>query len=223
MTKPSPLKWFKTSPEIICLVVILYFRLPPTLRSVEKPLLERCDIVLAHDDLSGGHRVFDIVEDRIVEHRGTDRQHGVPNPLFGRSGHAMFGGAVPRAGDRPRIGHHASGNQPQFLRCGRGPYRDIRLPCQQIQPGVGCQDLHHEIGEGAPEITHRCRQEGLGHRDEGRNAYQNARRVTTCRVPTFPATCSKVGWLKSPAIVGVVTSANHQYLAKDLDCSRVLF
>ncbi len=41
MTKPSPFKWFKTSPEIIRLAVMLYVRFPLSLRNVENLLHER--------------------------------------------------------------------------------------------------------------------------------------------------------------------------------------
>ncbi|WP_343082526.1 IS6 family transposase [Ostreiculturibacter nitratireducens] len=41
MTKPSPFKWFKTSPEIIRLAVMLYVRFPLSLRNVEDILHER--------------------------------------------------------------------------------------------------------------------------------------------------------------------------------------
>jgi len=41
MTKPSPFKWFKTSPEIIRLAVMLYVRFPLSLRNVEDLLHER--------------------------------------------------------------------------------------------------------------------------------------------------------------------------------------
>ena len=41
MTKPSPFKWFKTSPEIIRLAVMLYVRFSLSLRNVEDPLHER--------------------------------------------------------------------------------------------------------------------------------------------------------------------------------------
>jgi putative transposase len=41
MTKPSPLKYFKTSPEIIHLAVIFYVRFPLSLRNVEDLLHER--------------------------------------------------------------------------------------------------------------------------------------------------------------------------------------
>jgi transposase-like protein len=35
MTQASPFKWFKTSPEIIDLAVMMYVRFPLSLRSVE--------------------------------------------------------------------------------------------------------------------------------------------------------------------------------------------
>lgn len=41
MTKPSPFKYFKTSPEIIRLAVMLYIRFPLSLRNVEDLLHER--------------------------------------------------------------------------------------------------------------------------------------------------------------------------------------
>ncbi|MCV2869896.1 IS6 family transposase [Defluviimonas sp. WL0002] len=41
MSKPSPFKWFKTSPEIIRLAVMMYVRFPLSLRNVEDLLHER--------------------------------------------------------------------------------------------------------------------------------------------------------------------------------------
>lgn len=41
MTKRSPFKYFKTSPEIIRLAVMLYVRVPVSLRNVEDLLHER--------------------------------------------------------------------------------------------------------------------------------------------------------------------------------------
>ena len=41
MPEPSPFKWFKTSPEIIRLAVMLYVRFPLSLRNVEDLLHER--------------------------------------------------------------------------------------------------------------------------------------------------------------------------------------
>jgi transposase-like protein len=41
MTKPSPFRYFKTSPEIIRLTVMMYVRFPLSLRNVEDLLHER--------------------------------------------------------------------------------------------------------------------------------------------------------------------------------------
>ena len=41
MTKQSPFRYFKTSPEIIRLAVMLYVRFPLSLRNVEDLLHER--------------------------------------------------------------------------------------------------------------------------------------------------------------------------------------
>src|SRR6056297_1210706 len=41
MTKDNPFKWFKTSPEIIRLTVMMYVRFPLSLRNVEDLLHER--------------------------------------------------------------------------------------------------------------------------------------------------------------------------------------
>jgi putative transposase len=48
MTKPSPLRYFKTSPEIIRLAVMMYVRFPLPLRNVEDLLRER-SIEISHE------------------------------------------------------------------------------------------------------------------------------------------------------------------------------
>jgi putative transposase len=48
MTQPSPFKWFKTSPEIIRLAVMLYVRFPLSLRNVEDLLHER-GVEISHE------------------------------------------------------------------------------------------------------------------------------------------------------------------------------
>jgi putative transposase len=48
MTKRSPFRYFKTSPEIIRLAVIMYVRFPLSLRNVEGLLHER-DINISHE------------------------------------------------------------------------------------------------------------------------------------------------------------------------------
>lgn len=48
MTQPSPFKWFKTSPEIIRLAVMMYVRFPLSLRKVEDLLHER-GVEISHE------------------------------------------------------------------------------------------------------------------------------------------------------------------------------
>jgi putative transposase len=48
MAKPSPCRYFKTSPEVIRLAVMLYIRLPRSLRNVEDLLRER-GIEISHE------------------------------------------------------------------------------------------------------------------------------------------------------------------------------
>ena len=48
MTKPNPFKWFKTSPEIIRLAVMLYVRFPLSLPNVEDLLHER-SVEISHE------------------------------------------------------------------------------------------------------------------------------------------------------------------------------
>jgi putative transposase len=48
MTKDSPFKWFKTSPEIIRLAVMMYVRFPLSLRNVEDLLHER-GVEISHE------------------------------------------------------------------------------------------------------------------------------------------------------------------------------
>ena len=48
MTQTSPFKWFKTSPEIIRLAVMLYVRVPLSLRNVEDQLRE-CGVDVSHE------------------------------------------------------------------------------------------------------------------------------------------------------------------------------
>jgi len=48
MTKRSPFKYFKTSPEIIRLAVMLYVRFPLSLRNIEDLLHER-SIEVSHE------------------------------------------------------------------------------------------------------------------------------------------------------------------------------
>jgi putative transposase len=49
MTKPSPFRHFKTSPEVIGLAVMLYIRFPLSLRNAEDLLHER-GIDISHEN-----------------------------------------------------------------------------------------------------------------------------------------------------------------------------
>ena len=53
MTRPSPFKWFKTSPEIIRLAVMMYVRFPLSLRNVEDLLHER-GVEISHETVRSG-------------------------------------------------------------------------------------------------------------------------------------------------------------------------
>jgi putative transposase len=48
MTQPSPFKWFKTSPEIIRLAVMMYVRFPLSLRNVED-LIHGRGVEISHE------------------------------------------------------------------------------------------------------------------------------------------------------------------------------
>lgn len=50
MKKPASFKYFKTSPEIICLAVMLYIRFPLSLRNVEDQVHER-GINVSHETI----------------------------------------------------------------------------------------------------------------------------------------------------------------------------
>jgi transposase-like protein len=47
MSKPSPFRYFKTSPEIIRLAVMMYVRFPLSLRNVEDRRNGRCEFEAA--------------------------------------------------------------------------------------------------------------------------------------------------------------------------------
>jgi putative transposase len=55
MTKRSPFRYFKTSPEIIRLAVMMYVRFPLSLRNVEDLLHER-GIEISHETVRCGSR-----------------------------------------------------------------------------------------------------------------------------------------------------------------------
>ena len=70
MTKPSPFRYFKTSPEIIRLAVMLYVRYPLSLRNVEDLLHER-GIEISHETVR-----FSFARNRLAPDRGRFRRAG---------------------------------------------------------------------------------------------------------------------------------------------------
>ena len=66
MTKHSPFRYFKASPEIIRLAAMLYVRFPLSLRNVEDLLHER---LIGRADKSSGSRVY-----RVQADEGTNSQ-----------------------------------------------------------------------------------------------------------------------------------------------------
>ena len=82
MTKPSPFKWFKTSPEIIRLAVMLYVRFPLSLRNVEDLLHER-GVDVSHETVRFWWHRFGPMFANEIRTGSTLRQHRRP---AGRSG-----------------------------------------------------------------------------------------------------------------------------------------
>ena len=76
MTKRSPFRYFKTSPEVIRLAVMLYVRFPLSLRSVEDFLPER-GIDVSHETvLLGGTDFGPLFASEIHRERGDKMQLG---------------------------------------------------------------------------------------------------------------------------------------------------
>jgi putative transposase len=72
MTKPSPFRYFKTSPEIIRLAVMLYIRFPLSLRNVEDLLHER-GIEISHETVRFWWNRFGPMFAAEIRRRRVDR------------------------------------------------------------------------------------------------------------------------------------------------------
>ena len=72
MTKPSPFRYFKTSPEIIRLAVMMYVRFPLSLRNVEDLLHER-GIDISHESVRFWWNRFGPVFAAEIRRRRVDR------------------------------------------------------------------------------------------------------------------------------------------------------
>jgi putative transposase len=78
MTKPSPFRYFKTSPEIIRLAVMMYVRFPLSLRNVEDLLHER-GVDISHETVRfWWNRFGPIFATEIRKHR-IQRKHAHSN------------------------------------------------------------------------------------------------------------------------------------------------
>jgi hypothetical protein len=74
MTKPSPFRHFKTSPEIIRSAVILHIRVPQSLRNVEDLLHER-GIDISHESAGQGDCAATTLGQRAAFSSTQDLQH----------------------------------------------------------------------------------------------------------------------------------------------------
>jgi putative transposase len=95
MTKRSPFHYFKTSPEVIRLAVIMYVRFPLSLRNVEDLLHER-GIDISHETIRPWWNRFGPIFASQIRRRGTRRMRafsscqwhldeGVPRGTHGTS------------------------------------------------------------------------------------------------------------------------------------------
>jgi len=78
MTKPSPFRYFKTSPEIIRLAVMLYVRFPLSLRNVEDLLHER-GIDVSHETVRFWWNRFGPMFAAEIRRNRVNRMHAYSN------------------------------------------------------------------------------------------------------------------------------------------------
>ena len=75
MTRRSPFRYFKTSPEIIRLAVMLYIRFPLSLRNVEDLLHER-GIEISHETVRYWWNWFGPIFAAELRRKRVDRMRG---------------------------------------------------------------------------------------------------------------------------------------------------
>ena len=75
MTRRSPFRYFKTSPEIIRLAVMLYIRFPLSLRNVEDLLHER-GIEISHETVRYWWNRFGPIFAAELRRKRVDRMRG---------------------------------------------------------------------------------------------------------------------------------------------------
>jgi putative transposase len=79
MTQRSPFRYFKTSPEIIRLAVMLYVRYPLSLRNVEDLLHER-GIEISHETVRFWWNRFGPMFAAEIRRKRVDRMRSLPQP-----------------------------------------------------------------------------------------------------------------------------------------------
>ena len=75
MKNPNPFRYFKTSPEIICLAVMMYVRFPLSLRNIED-LLHECGVDICHETVRYWWNRFGPLFAREIRKK---RMHPTPN------------------------------------------------------------------------------------------------------------------------------------------------
>jgi putative transposase len=78
MTKPSPFRYFKTSPEIIRLAVMMYVRFPLLLRNAEDLLHER-GIDISHETVRVWRNRFGPIFATEIRKKRIQRKHAHSN------------------------------------------------------------------------------------------------------------------------------------------------
>ena len=78
MPRPSPFRYFKTSPEIIRLAVMLYIRFPLSLRNVEDLLHER-GIEISHETVRFWWNGFGPMFAAEIRRKRVDRKRALPH------------------------------------------------------------------------------------------------------------------------------------------------
>ena len=84
MTKLDPFKYFKTSPEIIRLTVMMYVRFPLSLRNVEDLLHER-GIEISHETVRFWWNRFGPLFASEIRRKRASRMRGQPLKRLDRS------------------------------------------------------------------------------------------------------------------------------------------
>ncbi len=94
MSRPSPSRYFKTSPENIRLAVTMYVRFPPSLRKVED-LLHECGIEISHETVRRLWNRFGPMFAAEIRRRRIDRMRAPKQAVRVVEAPAAMRGLVP--------------------------------------------------------------------------------------------------------------------------------